>query len=207
MASPIKELIINGGDTHIFRARGARLYSCLGYFMCLGLGSTTFLDTSFTALENTSFAIFVVFCASVIYLGIQRPRIVFTDIGVGVQNPFSSTVVDWQDVNEIKTKFTLILNTNYGLIRCWAAVGPSRSQHRAIHPSDLRGTLRHLKEIKASNSPRVDSGVAALIALQRMNRRKQVARSSLSYASRKHYAMAIGFATIAVSTLFSNFHF
>jgi len=67
-------------------------------------------------------------------------------------------------VSDVDTKFVLNIKSDLGVIKCWAAAGPSRSQHRAIHPSELKGFHQQGGGIKAADSPRSDSGAAAQIA-------------------------------------------
>jgi hypothetical protein len=102
--------------------------------------------------------------AASVYLGIQRPALVFTNLGLAVRNPFTTKILDWKQISDVDTKFVLNIKSDLGIIKCWAAAGPSRSQHRAIHPSELKGFHQQGGGIKAADSPRSDSGAAAQIA-------------------------------------------
>jgi hypothetical protein len=90
--------------------------------------------------------------------------LLFTDAGVAIRNPFSTTILNWRDVTGVNTKYVLNIESHLGSTSCWAAVGPSRSQHRAIHPSELRGFHQSGSGLRAADSPRSDSGAAAQIA-------------------------------------------
>jgi hypothetical protein len=162
--SPFTILARTGGNPVIFRSQGSRIYSALGYIFCLGMFFTTLLDPTYSQAENIAFSALTLLIAASVYFGIQRPALLFTDVGLAIRNPFSTTVLDWNHVSEVHTKFVLNITSHHGITKCWAAAGPSRSQHRAIHPSELKGFHQQSSGIRAADSPRSDSGAAAQIA-------------------------------------------
>ncbi|MGA0188810.1 MAG: hypothetical protein ACO3JM_04155 [Candidatus Nanopelagicaceae bacterium] len=162
--SPFSNLVNIGGNPIIFRAQGSRVYSSLGYTFCLGMLITTLLESKYSSAENFAFCALILLIAASVYLGIQRPALAFTNLGLAVRNPFTTTILDWKRVSDVDTKFVLNIKSDLGIIKCWAAAGPSRSQHRAIHPSELKGFHQQGGGIKAADSPRSDSGAAAQIA-------------------------------------------
>ncbi|MFZ9727462.1 MAG: hypothetical protein ACO3CD_00460 [Candidatus Nanopelagicaceae bacterium] len=162
--SPFSNLVNIGGNPIIFRAQGSRVYSSLGYTFCLGMLITTLLESKYSSAENFAFCALIILIAASVYLGIQRPALAFTNLGLAVRNPFTTTILDWKQVSDVDTKFVLNIKSDLGIIKCWAAAGPSRSQHRAIHPSELKGFHQQGGGIKAADSPRSDSGAAAQIA-------------------------------------------
>ena len=132
---------------------------------------TTVLESKYSSAENFAFCALILLIAVSVYLGIQRPALVFTDLGLAIRNPFTTTILDWTRVGDVDTKFVLHVKSDLGIIKCWAAAGPSRSQHRAIHPSELKGFHQQGGGIKAADSPRSDSGAAAQIARMYMQER------------------------------------
>lgn len=162
-----------------------------------------FADSDYSARENVTFTAIVIFLGFSIYVYIQRPSILFTNLGVGIKNPFSTIVLDWADVIDLETKFVLTLSSRHGPIRCWAAVGPSRSQHRRIHPGDLRGVQRGSLEIKAADSPRSDSGAAAHIARIRIEERKTIPGEEIQHVWKNHNSKFAAYCVFASVTLFA----
>ncbi|MBM3656226.1 MAG: PH domain-containing protein [Actinobacteria bacterium] len=178
--SPFDSLAKTGGHPIIFRSQGSRVYSSLGYLFCLGLFLTTIVESKYSSIENFAFNALTLLIAASVYLGIQRPALVFSDLALAVRNPFTTTILDWSQVSDVDTKFVLNINSELGIIKCWAAAGPSRSQHRAIHPSELRGFHQQGGGIKASGSPRSDSGAAAQIARIYMQKRGSFEESAIA---------------------------
>jgi hypothetical protein len=178
--SPFNILARTGGNPIIFRSQGARIYSALGYIFCLGMFLTTVVDSTYTQVENLAFSALTLLIAASVYIGIQRPALLFTDVGLAIRNPFSTTILDWNHVSEVHTKFVLNITSHHGITKCWAAAGPSRSQHRAIHPSELRGFHQQGAGIRAADSPRSDSGAAALIARTFIDNRGRITAGEIS---------------------------
>jgi hypothetical protein len=166
-----KELAKTGGNPEFFRARGTYLYSTIGYIFCAGMIASILIDANGLSIEQTPSIAFMLFFVSMIYRFLHRPVILFTDVGVGVKNPFATIVVDWADITNSYTKFVLTFETNGGLISCWSAVGPSRYQHRAIHREDLGRDAKATMSIRATDSPHTDSGAAFSIAKHRISNR------------------------------------
>jgi len=199
--NPYRRLLQNGGNAEIFRARGALVYTVLGYIFCAGMFYTAFADSNYSTRANIAFAAIMIFLSFAVYACIQRPSILFTDLGIGIKNPFSTIVLDWNDVKDLETKFVLTIDSKYGPIRCWAAVGPSRSQHRRIHPGDLRGPQRGSLEIKAADSPKSDSGAAAHIARIRIDERRKFSGESIEHRWESHNSTLIAFSVSAFAAL------
>jgi hypothetical protein len=203
--NPYRRLLQNGGNPEVFRARGAVVYTVLGYIFCAGMLYTAFADSNYSASANIAFAAIMAFLSFSVFACIQRPSILFTDLGIGIKNPFSTIVLDWSDVNDLETKFVLTIDSKHGPIRCWAAVGPSRSQHRRIHPGDLRGMQRGSLEIKAADSPKSDSGAAAHIARIRIDDRAKVRGESVEHNWESHNTSLIAYSITAFAALLGFF--
>lgn len=202
--SPFNILARTGGNPIIFRSQGSRIYSALGYLFCLGMFLTTIVDGTYTASENFAFSALTLLVAVSVYFGIQRPALLFTDVGLAIRNPFSTTVLDWNHVSEVNTKFVLNIKSHHGLTKCWAAAGPSRSQHRAIHPSELKGFHQQSAGIRAADSPRSDSGAAAQIARGYIEKRGSVEASAINGEIKVNNLGKIFYAVLAASVLISH---
>jgi hypothetical protein len=202
--SPFNILARTGGNPIIFRSQGSRIYSALGYLFCLGMFLTTIVDGTYTASENVAFSALTLLVAVSVYIGIQRPALLFTDVGLAIRNPFSTTVLDWEHVSEVNTKFVLNIKSHHGITKCWAAAGPSRSQHRAIHPSELKGFHQQSAGIRAADSPRSDSGAAAQIARGYIEKRGSVEASAINGEIKVNNLGKIFYAVLAASVLISH---
>jgi hypothetical protein len=202
--SPFNILARTGGNPIIFRSQGSRIYSALGYIFCLGMFLTTIVDGTYTASENFAFSALTLLVAVSVYFGIQRPALLFTDVGLAIRNPFSTTVLDWEHVSEVNTKFVLNIKSHHGITKCWAAAGPSRSQHRAIHPSELKGFHQQSAGIRAADSPRSDSGAAAQIARGYIEKRGSVEASAINGEIKVNNLGKIFYAVLAASVLISH---
>lgn len=202
--SPFNILARTGGNPIIFRSQGSRIYSALGYLFCLGMFLTTIVDGTYTASENVAFSGLTLLVAVSVYIGIQRPALLFTDVGLAIRNPFSTTVLDWEHVSEVNTKFVLNIKSHHGITKCWAAAGPSRSQHRAIHPSELKGFHQQSAGIRAADSPRSDSGAAAQIARGYIEKRGSVEASAINGEIKVNNLGKIFYAVLAASVLISH---
>lgn len=202
--SPFNILARTGGNPIIFRSQGSRIYSALGYLFCLGMFLTTIVDGTYTASENFAFSALTLLVAVSVYFGIQRPALLFTDVGLAIRNPFSTTVLDWNHVSEVNTKFVLNIKSHHGITKCWAAAGPSRSQHRAIHPSELKGFHQQSAGIRAADSPRSDSGAAAQIARGYIEKRGSVEASAINGEIKVNNLGKIFYAVLAASVLISH---
>jgi hypothetical protein len=202
--SPFNILARTGGNPIIFRSQGSRIYSALGYLFCLGMFLTTIVDGTYTASENFAFSALTLLVAVSVYFGIQRPALLFTDVGLAIRNPFSTTVLDWNHVSEVNTKFVLNIKSHHGITKCWAAAGPSRSQHRAIHPSELKGFHQQSAGIRAADSPRSDSGAAAQIARGYIEKRGSVEVSAINGEIKVNNLGKIFYAVLAASVLISH---
>jgi len=202
--SPFNILARTGGNPIIFRSQGSRIYSALGYLFCLGMFLTTIVDGTYTAAENFAFSALTLLVAVSVYFGIQRPALLFTDVGLAIRNPFSTTVLDWNHVSEVNTKFVLNIKSHHGITKCWAAAGPSRSQHRAIHPSELKGFHQQSAGIRAADSPRSDSGAAAQIARGYIEKRGSIEASAINGEIKVNNLGKIFYAVLAASVLISH---
>jgi hypothetical protein len=205
--TPFKTLQRIGGNPEILRGRGSLGYSFAAYFFSAGMLYASLEHVDFRISSAVTPILFTLTFVQGIYRIVQRPSLLFTDAGLGVRNPFSTTVVDWSDVREIKTKFTLTILTDFSEIRCWSAVGPGRRHHRRVHPTELRGFHQGNGEIKVSDTPGTDSGTASYMAQLRLNQRIDIKSPPVHFSTITDklgiYAAALTLMAALISTLHS----
>jgi hypothetical protein len=196
--TPFKTLQRIGGNPEILRGRGSLAYSFAAYFFAAGMLYASLEYVDFRVSSAFTPILFTLIFVQGIYRVVHRPYLLFTDAGLGVRNPFSTTVVDWSDIKEIKTKFTLTLLTDDREIRCWSAVGPGRRHHRRMHPTDLRGFHQGSGEVKVSDTPGTDSGTANYMAQLRFNQRKDIDSAPVIFSTTTDW---VGISVAAVSVI------
>jgi len=206
-ATPFKTLQRVGGNPEILRGGGSLAYSFAAYFFSAGMIYASLEYVDFQISRAITPILFTFIFSHSIYRVVHRPYLLFTDSGLGVRNPFSTTVIDWSDVKEIKTKFTLMLLTKDRAIRCWSAVGPGRRHHRRMHPSDLRGFHQGSGEVKVSDTPGTDSGTAGHIAQLRLNQRIDIKSAPVNFSTTTDWLGISVTAISVIAALISALHF
>lgn len=97
-----------------------------------------------------------------------RPKVDVTDHSITITNALSETTVGWHDVQQIETRFCMSITVEGKRIYAVAAPAPSRYHARTIHPAEIKGlTFDNPNDLRAGDSPRTHSGVAAQIARRR----------------------------------------
>jgi hypothetical protein len=205
--TPFKALQRFGGNPEILRGRGSLAYSFAAYFFSAGMTYASLEYVDFSLSLAVTPILFTFIFLHGIYRVVHRPYLLFTDSGLGVRNPFSTTVVDWSDVKAIKTKFTLTLLTDDREIRCWSAVGPGRRHHRRMHPSELRGFHQGSSGLKVSDTPGTDSGTASYIAQLRLNQRVDIKSSPVNFSTTTDWLGIFVTALSVIAALISALHF
>ena len=135
-----------------------------------------------------------------IYLIIHRPSLEIGDEGVIINNPLNRIELGWQDVLEIETRYSLTFHTKSQSYSAWAALAPGRYHHRTVSPYEVKGLIPDsTKLIRASDSPRSDSGAASYIAKLRWSSfNKSRPRNPLQFRREFTATRAIGLACIAL---------
>ena len=158
-----------------FRPKSALILSFIGYALLFGALLQSFvtanlLDIVFTVIAAIGFGSFI-------YLVIHKPALEIGDEGVLIINPLAKIFLGWGEVSEIETKYALTFHTAHGKTVAWAAPAPGRYHHRSVHPNEVKGLIPNSTTlIRASDSPRTDSGAAYYIARMRwesFNKRHQ----------------------------------
>jgi len=163
--SKFRELLSAGANPTRFRPNGPFYSAIFGYIFITLFAYTLLVYTDDHPLQITTTSATAILA---FYLLLQRPKIHFTDSGIGIENPLTSIYIPWRYVKEIGTKYSMVVETESGNFRCWAAIAPGRYQHRAVDVKEMPRGLRDMSQIKAAESPRSDSGSAAHIARERL---------------------------------------
>ena len=151
------------GNAEFFRPRSPVIVAFIGYALLAGailqsLWTANFKDIAFTVIITAVFGTFI-------YFIIHRPSLTIGDDGVIIQNPFRKIELSWGDVLEIETQYALTFYTKDGKVSAWAALAPGRYHHRTVQSAEVKFMIpKDTTLIRASDSPRTDSGAAAYIA-------------------------------------------
>ena len=142
----------------------------------------------------------VTFISVWIYLIIHRPSLEIGDEGVIINNPLNRIELSWQDVLEIETRYSLTFHTKSQSYSAWAALAPGRYHHRTVSPYEVKGLIPDsTKLIRASDSPRSDSGAASYIAKLRWNSfNKSRPRNPMQFRKEFTATRAMGLACVAL---------
>jgi hypothetical protein len=150
-------------NVEFFRPKSAVVLAYIGYALLMG----AILQSLFTAvlLDIVFTVITVAILGSFLYFVVHKPKLEIGDEGVLVTNPARSIFLGWGEVKEIETKYALTFYTASGKVVAWAAPAPGRYHHRSVHPNEVKGLIPGSTTlIRASDSPRTDSGAAYYIA-------------------------------------------
>jgi hypothetical protein len=132
----------------------------------------SFVTANINDIIRTAIASIVL--GTFIYLAIHKPKLEVFDEGVTITNPLSQVTLGWGEVLEIETRYALTFYTATKKHSAWAALAPGRYHHRSVHPNEVKGLVpRDITLIRASDSPRTDSGAAAYISRIRWEQYKR----------------------------------
>ena len=155
-------------NVEFFRPKTAIFTAYCGY----GLLALAVIQPIFTRdwIDAAGAVAIATFISILIYLVIHRPSLEIGDEGVIINNPLSRIQIGWQDVLEIETRYSLTFHTKSKSYSAWAALAPGRYHHRTVNPYEVKGLIPSSTTlIRASDSPRTDSGAASYIAKLRWN--------------------------------------
>ena len=139
------------------------------------------------------------------YVLILRAKISFADEGIEIENPWVKVFVGYNLVTDVVTRYAFTLKTDTKDFSSWAAVASSRGVAKQIRPTDLLGTgLNPRNPLALSDSPRTDTGQAAIIALRRIDAAR-IANTGTSELKRSiswlHIALSVGSAAVLAYSL------
>lgn len=155
-------------NVEFFRPKTAIFTAYCGY----GLLALAVIQPIFTRdwIDAAGTFAIATFISVLIHLVIHRPSLEIGDEGVIINNPLSRIQIGWQDVLEIETRYSLTFHTKSKSYSAWAALAPGRYHHRTVNPYEVKGLIPSSTTlIRASDSPRTDSGAASYIAKLRWN--------------------------------------
>jgi hypothetical protein len=178
-------------DSYIYRNRTNWIYlaviALIGILAAISYFSIDDFHAALLAAINT-IAIF-----AIIWVAMIQPKIVYSNQGIEIHNPFQTVHVGWLKAEDFVTKFSFTVVTAEKKFSSWAAPSSSRIISRNIHDTDYRGTgLESRKVIATSDSPRSESGAALILALR-------YSESSIKSGNAgEHLVRKINFLSIAV---------
>jgi hypothetical protein len=152
-------------DSYIYRTRSNWTYlaviAIVGLLAAVSYISIGNIPAGIIAVANT-----IAICA-IIWVVMIQPKIVYSNSGIEIHNPFQTIHVGWLRAEDFVTKYSFTVVTADKKFSSWAAPSSSRIISRNIHDSDYRGTgLESRKVIATSDSPRSESGAALILALR-----------------------------------------
>lgn len=178
-------------DFYIYRNRSNWIYlaviALVGSLAAISYFSIGNIQAGLVAAVNT-----MAICA-IMWVVMIQPKIVYSNLGIEIHNPFQTIHVGWLRAEDFVTKFAFTVVTAEKKFSSWAAPSSSRIISRNIHDSDYRGTgLESRKVIATSDSPRSESGAALILALRYSD------NSVKSGTAGEHLERKINFLSIAV---------
>lgn len=178
-------------DFYIYRNRSNWIYlaviALVGSLAAISYFSIGNIHAGLVAAVNT-----MAICA-IMWVVMIQPKIVYSNLGIEIHNPFQTIHVGWLRAEDFVTKFAFTVVTAEKKFSSWAAPSSSRIISRNIHDSDYRGTgLESRKVIATSDSPRSESGAALILALRYSD------NSVKSGTAGEHLERKINFLSIAV---------
>ena len=138
-----------------------------------------------------------------------RPKVVLGDHGITITNSLSETTVGWHEVEQIETRYCLSVTVEGKKIYAVAAPAPGRYHARTIHPEEVKGlAFDNPNDLRAGDSPRTHSGVAAQMARRRwLAYDREGAIEAVESSTRRTTGLAaLAGALVAGSLLLQIFH-
>ena len=139
------------------------------------------------------------------YVLVLRAKIAFADEGIELTNPWIKIFIGYELVTDVVTRYAFTVKTESKDFSSWAAVASSRGVAKQIRPTDLLGTgLNPRNPLALSDSPRTDTGQAAIIALRRIESAQINATGTSEFkrsVSWLHVALSVGSAAVLAYSL------
>jgi len=192
------------GETEVFRARGnIAIAIFIELFAAFNIWASCYQGGAKSIL--TSILVAVVISAAN-YAAFIKPRLIFSDAGLEIINPFSRHFVRWSEVEEIDARWCMTVTTGERTINAFGAPAPGRHRVRNIHESEMRGIAAgETGSLRPARSPRSDSGVAVHIALMWQARHAGRMSEGLSNRPSEHRtdftALGIGAGAVVLALL------
>jgi len=194
---------MQNGDIEVFRARGN---IAIAIFIELFL-ATNIWASCYQGAKNVMTSIFVAIALSAAtYATFIKPRIIFSNEGMEIFNPFARHFVRWDEVEDIDARWCMTITTSDRTINAYGAPAPGRHRIRNVHDSEMRGIIAgETGSLRPARSPRSDSGVAVHIALMWQARHAGRMSEGLSNRPSEHRtdftALGIGAGAVVLALL------
>ena len=142
--STVKSLTLNTGlatdctfriailwnDTHMssasektFRARG--VFGIAGAYLVLILGSIYAVFNGGTATAKVAVVLWSLLALVLLYSGILRPRLLYSNEQITIINPFSTVEASWNHIRSVRGQFNLEFLIDEEKVSVWAITAPS----------------------------------------------------------------------------------
>lgn len=194
-------------NAETFRPKSGYVWFALTVLLCLGLVAEALFRRDYAnALGSALFGTGLAIGGWLLFV---RPKVVVGDHGITITNALSETTVGWHAVEEIETRYCMSITVEGKKIYAVAAPAPGRYHARTIHPTEVKGLhFDDPEHLRAGDSPRTHSGVAAQLARRRWrayNREGQIETIESSTRRTTGLAAAAG-VLVALSLLLQLLH-
>lgn len=161
-------------NTQVFRPKSNLVWAGLAFIL-----DALFVFQSF-AYPTTGNLIVDLLVAALIaalaYLLWIKPKLILRELDLVVVNPIKTTVVAYAAITDLKTKWTLTIEHGDSKVEVWVA--PANGKSRWIADSTFRwrnnrvplSDSKTIEHTSMSQSTKSDSGLAASLIRERMNR-------------------------------------
>jgi hypothetical protein len=160
-----------------FRPKSGYIFAGIVGAIFIGLFAVVLVEGNWQAtLASAGLCSFACVSAWLIYI---RPKLELFDEGMRVVNPLRTFTLGWESVDAIDTKYALEIFTDGKKITVFAAPAPSRYHARKMRVEDVKGLgFKAGESIRAGDSPRSHSGVAAHLARTKLKEFKAAKRKT-----------------------------
>jgi hypothetical protein len=149
---------------HVFRPLFGRVLTVVIALLCaVALVFVVATESTASTLRTVPWLLLV---AGACWALFWRPAVIVDDSGVHVVNPLRTIDVPWPAIQDVDTRFALVLVTAYGRVTAWAAPAPGAREVLRASTVDTKHLPRStVKEggIRPGDLPTGPSGSAALI--------------------------------------------
>jgi hypothetical protein len=160
-----------------FRPKSGYIFAGIVGAIFIGLfGVVAYEGNTEATLASAGLCSFACTSAWLIYI---RPKLELFDEGVRIVNPLRTFTLGWDKVDAIDTKYALEIFTEGKKLTVFAAPAPSRYHARKLKSQEVKGLgFKAGEAIRAGDSPRSHSGVAAYLTRTRLKEFKAAKRKT-----------------------------
>ena len=195
-------------NAETFRPKSGYVWFALTVLLSIGLVAEALVRGDYSnALGSAAFGAGLTIGAWLLFI---RPKVVLSDHGITITNALSETTVGWHAVEEIETRYCMSITVEGKKIYAVAAPAPGRYHARTIHPTEIKGlNVGSSENLRAGDSPRTHSGVAAHLARGRwLAYNRDGSLEQIESSTRRTAGLAaVAGALVALSLLLQLLHF